>query len=267
VVEQAAILFKYHEAERDQLDLIRRYWKGRQALPAVIPSTRRARSRTMARIARVNVCRSSSTRWRSPSFVDGFRGKKDDEPRTSRSGGVAGEQDGRPPDGHPPRRRRLRRRLRVVLPGTPDARDPPSRPRAMTPSTARIPTGRCGRSSGSAAASSALRRRGRLLRQRGTTGSSGGWDVHRDREHGIGVTPVVRYLDEDDLDDDDEVEPEDRGLGGNNDVPTRGQVVAADADAGPDRPDDLRAAGRAALRRVPAALRDRLGAGQTSARR
>jgi len=46
-------------------------------------------------------------------------------------------------------------------------------------------------------------------------------DFIEDREHNLGVCPVVRYLDEHDLDEDDEVEPED----GKTYPPTRGQVA------------------------------------------
>src|ERR1700749_2219368 len=41
--------------ERAQLDIIRRYWKGRQPLPAVIPASAPREVREMARIARVNI--------------------------------------------------------------------------------------------------------------------------------------------------------------------------------------------------------------------
>jgi hypothetical protein len=46
------------------------------------------------------------------------------------------------------------------------------------------------------------------------------------REHGAGVCPVVRYLDEDDLDADDDVEPAINNQSGlQHDVPMRGQVA------------------------------------------
>jgi hypothetical protein len=45
------------------------------------------------------------------------------------------------------------------------------------------------------------------------------------REHGLGVTPIVRYLDEHDLDADDDVESQNpRGRAQTDEVPMRGQV-------------------------------------------
>jgi len=54
-VSVAQELRNIQTAERAQLDVIRRYWKGRQPLPAVIPTSAPREVREMARIARVNI--------------------------------------------------------------------------------------------------------------------------------------------------------------------------------------------------------------------
>ena len=77
-IAQAAVLKGYHQGERAQLDLIRRYWKGLQRLPAVIPSTSPREVREMARIARVNVCSIIVDSLAQSTFVDNFRSKSAD---------------------------------------------------------------------------------------------------------------------------------------------------------------------------------------------
>lgn len=55
-VSRASELLEKQKAAREQhLDPVRRYWKGRQPLPAVIPSSAPSEVREMARIARVNI--------------------------------------------------------------------------------------------------------------------------------------------------------------------------------------------------------------------
>ena len=78
-VAQARELKKFYEGERIQLDLIRRYWKGVQRLPEVIPTSAPREVRTMARIARVNVCPIVINSLTQSTFVDNFRTKDDAE--------------------------------------------------------------------------------------------------------------------------------------------------------------------------------------------
>lgn len=73
IVERVRELKSVHQAERDKLDKVRRYWKGRQKLPAVIPSAAPAEVKEMARIARVNVCDIVVGSLAQSLFVDGFR--------------------------------------------------------------------------------------------------------------------------------------------------------------------------------------------------
>ena len=66
-----------HEAERGKLDHIRRYWKGRQDLPAVVPQSAPREVRKMAQIARVNVCDIVVDSLTQSLFVEGFRPGRD----------------------------------------------------------------------------------------------------------------------------------------------------------------------------------------------
>jgi hypothetical protein len=72
-VTRARELLDYHTSERTKLDRIRRYWKGRQRLPAVIPRSAPREVRVMAAIARVNICDIVVESLTQSLFVDGFR--------------------------------------------------------------------------------------------------------------------------------------------------------------------------------------------------
>lgn len=55
VVATARDLFAQQTSERSQLDIVRRYWTNKQALPAIIPAAAPREVKVMARVARVNV--------------------------------------------------------------------------------------------------------------------------------------------------------------------------------------------------------------------
>lgn len=65
-----------HESERDVLNSIRLYWKGRQRLPGVIPNSAPAEIRTMARMARVNLIDIVVSSLTQSLYVDGVRDEK-----------------------------------------------------------------------------------------------------------------------------------------------------------------------------------------------
>jgi hypothetical protein len=67
-----------HTSERAELDVLRRYWTGKQRLPAIIPSDAPAEVREMARIARVNVIDIVVQALTQALFVDGFRARDED---------------------------------------------------------------------------------------------------------------------------------------------------------------------------------------------
>lgn len=62
-----------HDSERSKLDQIRRYWKGRQELPAVVPTSAPREVRKMAEVARINVCDLVVDSLTQSLFVEGFR--------------------------------------------------------------------------------------------------------------------------------------------------------------------------------------------------
>lgn len=72
-------LLERQASERQTLDGIRRYWKGRQRLPPVIPTGAPAEVYTMARIARVNVVEIVIEALSQSLFVEGFRGPRASE--------------------------------------------------------------------------------------------------------------------------------------------------------------------------------------------
>lgn len=72
-VSQAKTLLDFHRTERDHLDKIRRYWKAKQRLPGIIPHAAPAEVRAMARIARVPVCDIVVNSLAQSLFLDGFR--------------------------------------------------------------------------------------------------------------------------------------------------------------------------------------------------
>lgn len=223
-VAQAKILKGYRQGELEQLDPIRRYWKGRQALPAVIPSDAPREVRVMARLARVNVCPIVVDTLAQSTFVDGFRAKNDAENSQVWSTWQANRMDARQTGIHRAAYA-YGAAYATVLPGDSAPVIRGASPRQMTvvygedldwPMWALEKLGK-----------------GKLWRL---------WDDEavyylestdlddfkflEDRPHGYPVTPVVRYLDEDDLDADDEVEPEWRdNRAGSFDPPTRGQIA------------------------------------------
>ena len=223
VIEQARILKGFHMAESEPLDTIRRYWKGRQLLPAVIPSSAPREVRTMARIARVNVCSIVVDTLAQSTFVDGFRSKQDSEDADVWAAWQANRFDARQTGIH---RAAFAYGAAycVVLPGD---RGPVMRgvsPRAMTVLYGEDPDWPMW------ALEKVDNNLWRIYDDEAIyyvgEGSDGAFTPFETREHGAGVTPVVRYLDEEDLDADDDVEPagSDRDRYG-ADVPMRGQVA------------------------------------------
>jgi hypothetical protein len=73
VVAQVKEMLSRHESERNQLDDVRRYWKGLQRLPAIVPASAPREVREMAKIARINICEIVVDSLAQSLFVDGFR--------------------------------------------------------------------------------------------------------------------------------------------------------------------------------------------------
>lgn len=220
-IAQARRMHGYHLAECTKLDIIRRYWKGRQKLPAVIPTGTPSEVRVMARSSRVNVMPIVVNSLVQSTFVEGFRTRDDTEVEQVWSAWQANRRDARQSALHRATYA-YGAAYTVVLPGEPEPVIRDVSPRAMTTLYGEDPDWPIW----------ALERLGNGL-----------WALYDDkaiyyvtlyedaakpdefvetREHGLGVTPVVRALDEHDLDDDDEVEPADQR---ERDEPTRGQIA------------------------------------------
>jgi hypothetical protein len=72
-VDQAEQLLNWQTTERFKLDGIRAYWRGKQKLPAVIPNSAPYEVRELARLSRVNICELVVNSLGQSMFMDGFR--------------------------------------------------------------------------------------------------------------------------------------------------------------------------------------------------
>lgn len=228
--DQVELLRSQHDAERAFLNEIRRYWKGRQPLPTVIPQDSPQQVKRMARIARVNVCPVIIDSLAQSTFVAGFRGGGIPESLQAQlddpiwKAWQANKMDARQTGLHRSAFA-YRAAYTVVLPGDPYPVIRTVSPRQLTAFYADDPDWPMW----------ALER-----------AQPGLWKLYDDeavyyvsertenvnglqeavftsvesRAHNIGVVPVIRYLDEDDLDAEDEVDD----LSGAN-RPTGGQIA------------------------------------------
>lgn len=224
-VEKARLLKGYYQAERRRLDTVRRYWKGRQGLPAVIPNNSPREVKAMARMARVNICPIVVDSLAQATFVDGFRGKSEAEDHAVWEAWQANKWDARQTGIH---RATFAygAAYAVVLPGDPVPVMRGVSPRNMTAVYGDDPDW----------PEYALEHRGgglwRLydrthvyhLRKNRRTSE---FDFVSSEQHGAGVTPVVRYLDEHDLDADLDVSGDGTAAAymGGADDPMHGQVA------------------------------------------
>lgn len=230
-VEQAHIIQGFALGERTQLDTVRRYWRARQKLPAVIPSGAKNEIKVMARSSRVNVMPIVVNSLVQSMFVDSYvgAGKRNDKR-------LWGVWQANKMDAHQTAIHRATAAYgaaySVVLPGDPVPVIRGASPRSMTAIYGEDPHWPLW----------ALERLGpvrgkglwRLYDDEAIYYLSGGATVSdpsgsfvyvETREHGAGVTPVVRHLDEDDLDADDEVELEAPTYSQGYDLPVHGQVA------------------------------------------
>lgn len=72
-------LLKMQRETRSRLDPVRRYWKGRQALPPIIPKSAPVEVREMARISRVNVVEIVVASLVQSLIVEGLRAEEQDD--------------------------------------------------------------------------------------------------------------------------------------------------------------------------------------------
>jgi len=220
-VEQVKELHPLHVAEREELDLLRRYWKGRQKLPAVIPAGTPGEVRVMARSSRVNVMPIVINSLVQATYVDGYRSKNESDNEAVWGAWQANRMDARQSAIH---RAAYAYGVSyaIVLPGEPEPVIRGLSPRRGTAIYGEDPDWPMW---GLECADNGL---WKLYDDVATyfvnyrPDQSKPAEFIEAREHGLEVTPWIRYLDEHDLDDDDEVEPADDRQ---RSTPTRGQVA------------------------------------------
>ena len=79
IEDQALVLDGFRRSELDKLDKVRRYWKGKQDLPQVVPTGAPNEVKVMAKMARVNVCDLIVESLTQSLFVEGLRVGRADE--------------------------------------------------------------------------------------------------------------------------------------------------------------------------------------------
>lgn len=94
-VAEATRLRNLQNGEREKLDDARRYWTGRQRLPAIIPRSAPPEVREMARMARVNVIAIVVEALAQSLFVEGFRGLRESDNHEVWDGWQANRMDKR----------------------------------------------------------------------------------------------------------------------------------------------------------------------------
>lgn len=227
--DQVELLRSQHDAERNFLNEIRRYWKGRQPLPTVIPQDAPQQVKRMARIARVNVCPVIIDSLAQSVFVDGFRAGGIPESLQSQlddplwKAWQANKMDARQTGLHRSTFA-YRAAYTIVLPGEPYPVIRTVSPRALTAFYADDPDWPMWALERAQPGLWKLYDQDAVYYVSEKTENQNGlqqavFQSVETREHGIGVCPVIRYLDEDDLDADDEVDD----LSGAN-RPTGGQI-------------------------------------------
>ena len=219
-VDQVKELHGLHLAERQDLDHLRRYWKGRQKLPAVIPVGTPGEVKVMARSSRVNIMSIVINSLVQATYVDGYRAKGDAENQAVWNAWQANRMDARQSAIH---RAAYAYGVSyaVVLPGDPEPIIRGVSPRTGTAIYGEDPDWPMW------FLEKADNGLWKLLDDKATyfvqyePDQSKPAEFIEAREHNLGVTPVIRYLDEHDLDDEDEISPED----GERYALTRGQVA------------------------------------------
>lgn len=219
-------LRKAQAADRTELDILRRYWKGTQALPAVIPSNAPAEVREMARVARVNMIKIVIESITQSLIVMSLRVPDDrDDAIVDRAWQIwqTNRMDARQ-SGLVRSTTAYGTGYEVVLPGRPTPVMRPVSPRRMTamygdddmwPVFALEWMPRSG--------TYRLYDNEAVYPLRPTRDSDKLEAAGEPGAHGAGVTPIVRFRDAEDLDEDDEPET---GLGGGLRLAPRSKVTA-----------------------------------------
>lgn len=207
-VEQADILFQDRQGERLKLDQVRRYWKGIQRMPAVYDPASGDVIKVLARASRVNVMPIVVNSLVQSLYVDGFRANDDEEELKVWKAWQANRMDRHQMGIH----RATAGFGRSYVTVTPGSGDIPVikgySPRRMTALYGEDPHWPV------YALSDELNGAWRLWDDEAIyflSRDSGKFTFLEARPHNAPVTPVIRHVDEEDLDVDDEVKPESAG--------------------------------------------------------
>nr|WP_282600032.1 phage portal protein [Patulibacter sp. SYSU D01012] len=218
-----------HVVERRRLDMVRRYWKGRQALPMVIPVNSPREMRVMAASSRVNVLPIVVNSLVQATFVDGFRPPGDDVAADPASPGARiwsawqrNRWDARQTGVHRAAAAYGAAYV-VVTPGDPVPVMRAVSPRSMCAVYGEDPDWPMWALERTSDQTWKLYDEQAVYFLEG--GAVGGWKHLETKFHGAGVTPVVRFLDELDLDEDDEPESLALAMPGAEAPIARGQVA------------------------------------------
>lgn len=222
-VERAKTMHELHVTERKKLDTIRRFYRGRQSLPAAIKSGSPHEVKVMAASSRVNVMPIVVNSLVQSAFVEGFRDSDGQIDEEIWRVWQANRMDARQSAIHRAAAQ-YNAAYAVVLPGDPLPVIRPVSPRNLTTLYGGDPSWPM----------SALERADKNLfklydetSEYWIQGGEKPWLFLEQRDHNLGVTPVVRFRDEDDLDADDEPSSEITATGRTryDDLPTGGQVA------------------------------------------
>lgn len=201
-IDRARDLHQQSETERRRLDEVRRYWMGRQKLPAVIPAASPPEVRVLAHLSRVNVIGIVVESLAQSLAVDGFRAEREAENAAVWDVWQANKLDARQSIIH---RAVLAYGVAyaVVTPGTPVPVIRGLSPRRMTamydeeiPDWPAVALERCPNGPWRLYDEALVH----LVRHDG----SGKFEYMEAKQHGADRTPVVRYLEVQDPDWDDE---------------------------------------------------------------
>jgi hypothetical protein len=231
-VEQVGALRGYHEAERTQLNIVRRYWQGVQNLPILIPQDAPREMKTLARISRVNICKIVVDSLAQSLYVDAFRpdptGQISSGDTKSWQAWQANKMDARQSGLHRTASA-YGAAYTIILPGDPYPVIRPVSPRRLTalytdddPDWPAWALERCGRGVWKLYDEDAVYT---VMNDAGVKSRSDALAFVSAEIHDAGVVPVVRYLDEHDLDSDDDVELDQTIFWPGMRVPMRGQIA------------------------------------------
>ena len=224
-VDHAREAHQVHVPERRRLDQVRRYWKGRQALPMAIPLDSPREMKVMAASSRVNVMPIVVNSLVQSTFVDGFRAP--DQAKPDEAGAAiwrvwqGNKWDARQSAVHRAAAAYGNAYV-VVLPGSPVPVLRGVSPRSMGAVYGEDPDWPI------YALERVDKRTWKYYDEEAIYtlqgGDEGRWEHVATEKHNAGVVPVVRFRDEEDLDEDDEPESEALARDQMDPPPARGQV-------------------------------------------